>query len=129
MIRAICFSRRIGPLESLLTLNGRNMPVAWSVKYLGKKMTCRLRIETVVTKAFKTFIRLHSLFKSERLSTNLKLTIHKTLIMSVMTYACPAWKFVADTHLLKLQCLQNRVRRTTGKFPRSTKIHDMCMAF
>jgi hypothetical protein len=37
-----------------------------------------------------------------------------------MTYACPAWEFAHDTFLLKLQRLQNKVRYTTGKFPRRT---------
>jgi hypothetical protein len=35
-----------------------------------------------------------------------------------MTYACPAWKLAADTYLLKLQCLQNKVLRSSGNFPR-----------
>jgi hypothetical protein len=38
----------------------------------------------------------YSLFKSKLLSTNIKLTLHKALIRSVMTYACPAWEFAAD---------------------------------
>jgi hypothetical protein len=46
-----------------------------------------------------------------------------------MTYACPAWKFAADNHLLKLQCLQNKVIRTIGNFPRRTRVHDLHMAF
>jgi hypothetical protein len=37
------------------------------------------------SKAFKTFIRIYSLFKSERLSANIKLTLHKAMIISVMT--------------------------------------------
>jgi hypothetical protein len=57
-------------------------------------------------KAFKTFIRIYSLFKSERLSANIKLILHKPLIRSVMTYACPACELAADTYLLKLQRLQ-----------------------
>jgi hypothetical protein len=48
---------------------------------------------------FRTFIRIHSLFKSERLSANIKLTLHKSLFRSVMTYACPAWEFAAECHL------------------------------
>jgi hypothetical protein len=32
---------------------------------------------------------------------------YKALIRSVTTYACPTWKYAADTHLLKLQRLQN----------------------
>jgi hypothetical protein len=46
-----------------------------------------------------------------------------------MIYACPAWEFAADTHLMKLRRLQNRVLGTNGKFPRSTPICDMHMAF
>jgi hypothetical protein len=62
----------------------------------------------IEAKAFGTFIRLYSPFKSERLSANIKLTLHKALIRSLMTYANPAWKFAADTHLIKLQGLQNK---------------------
>jgi hypothetical protein len=33
-----------------------------------------------------------------------------------MTYACPAWEFEAESHLLKLQRLQNKVLRIIGNF-------------
>jgi hypothetical protein len=46
-----------------------------------------------------------------------------------MTYACPVWEFAADTHIIKLQRLQNNVIRIIGKFPSSTPIRDMRMAF
>jgi hypothetical protein len=46
-----------------------------------------------------------------------------------MTYACPNWEFAADTHLLNLQCLQNKVFRTTGNFPSRTPVHEMHTAF
>jgi hypothetical protein len=46
-----------------------------------------------------------------------------------MTYAFPGWEFSADSHLLKLQRLQNKVLRTIGNFPRRTPIHDLHMAF
>jgi hypothetical protein len=78
----------------------------------------------IEAKAFRTFIRIYSLFKSERLSTNIKLTLHKALIKSIMTYACPAWEFAADKHLLKLQRLRN-----IGNFPRSTSVRDFHLAF
>jgi hypothetical protein len=69
--------------------------------------------------------RIYSLFKSERLSMNIKLTLHKTLIRSVITFACPAFELAADTHLLKLLRLQNKVLRTTGNFPRCTPVRDL----
>jgi hypothetical protein len=45
-----------------------------------------------------------------------------------MTYACPAWEFVADTYLLKLQLLQNMVFRTIGNFPRRTPVRELHVA-
>jgi hypothetical protein len=83
----------------------------------------------IEAKAFRTFIRIYSLFKSERFSANIKFTFHKALIRSVMTYACPAWEFVAECHLLKLQRLQNKVLLTVGNFPRRTSVRDMHKAF
>jgi hypothetical protein len=83
----------------------------------------------IEAKAFRTFISIYSPFKSERLSTNIKLTLHKALNRSVMTYACPTWEFVADTNLLKFQHLQNKVLCTIGNFPRCTLVRKMHMAF
>jgi hypothetical protein len=47
----------------------------------------------------------------------------------VLTYACPACEFAADTHLIKLQPLQNKVLRTIGSFPRRTPVREMHMDF
>jgi hypothetical protein len=122
--QAIYFSHQRRPPDSLLTLNERNIPFVNSVKYLGvifdKRMAWRLYTEKIEAKAFRTVIKLYSLFKSERLSANIKLTLHKALIRSVMTYVCPVWEFAAETYLLKLQRLQNKVLRTIGSFPRRT---------
>jgi hypothetical protein len=46
-----------------------------------------------------------------------------------MTYACSAWEFAADTDLLKLQPLKNKVLRTSGKFSRLTPVPELHMAF
>jgi hypothetical protein len=46
-----------------------------------------------------------------------------------MIYACLAWEFAAETHLFKMQRLQNRVFRTTGNFTRRTSVRDMHEAF
>jgi hypothetical protein len=80
-------------------------------------------------KAFRTFIRIYSLLKSDRLDTNIKSILHKALISSIMKYSCPAWEFAADNHLLKLQYLQNKVLSNIGKFPRRTAICDLHVAF
>jgi hypothetical protein len=39
------------------------------------------------------------------------------------------WEFAANTHLLKLQRLQNKVLRTTDNFPRCTPVRELHKAF
>jgi hypothetical protein len=46
-----------------------------------------------------------------------------------MTYACPAWEFAAETYLLKLQRLQNKVLHTIGNLSRRTLVREMHVAF
>jgi hypothetical protein len=91
--RGIYFSCSRRPPESHLTLNGIDIPFVNNVNYLSvifdSKITWRLHIEMVEAKAFRTFLTVYSLFKSERLNANIKLTLHKALIRSVMTYASP----------------------------------------
>jgi hypothetical protein len=41
----------------------------------------------IEARAFRTFIRIYSLFKSERLNANIKMALHKALFISVKTYA------------------------------------------
>jgi hypothetical protein len=83
----------------------------------------------IKAKVFRAFIRVYSLFRHEQLSANIKLTLHKALIRSIVTYVYPAWEFVADNHLLKLQYLQNKVLHTTGNFPKFTLVRNLHMAF
>jgi hypothetical protein len=59
-------------------------------------------MEMTEAKASGKCIRICSLFKNKLLSANIKLTVHKALIGSVMTYACPVWELAADTYLLKI---------------------------
>jgi hypothetical protein len=96
--------------DYLLTLNGRDIPFVINIKYLGvtfaKRMTWILHIEKIEAKAFRRFIKLYFLLKSERLIANIKLTLHKALMRSVMNYDSPAWDFAAETYLLKLKRLQ-----------------------
>jgi hypothetical protein len=42
-----------------------------------------------VAKALRTYVRTYSLCKCGRLSTNIKLTLYKALIRSVITYVDP----------------------------------------
>jgi hypothetical protein len=68
--QAIYFSHKISPPESLLTLNGWNIPFVSNVKCLDltfhTKITWSLRISTstIKAKAFRALIRTYSTFKS-----------------------------------------------------------------
>jgi hypothetical protein len=108
-------------------------PFVNHVNYLGvifdNRFTWRLHIEMIKAKTFRTFIRIFSLFKTESLRSNIKRNLHKALIRSVITYACPALKLAADTYLLKLQRLQNKVLRTIAHFPSCTKVRGLHTAF
>jgi hypothetical protein len=86
-------------------------------------------MKMIEVKAFKTFITIYSLLKSERLSANFKPNFHKALIISVMTYAYPACELAADTYLLKSQRLQNKVLRIIGKFPMYTPVRELHTTF
>jgi hypothetical protein len=56
-------------------------------------------------------------------------TLLQALTRSVITYAFPAWEFATESHLLKVQRLQNQVLRTIGNFPRRTSVRDLHVAF
>jgi hypothetical protein len=104
--RVICFSHQGRPPDSLLTLNVRSVPFVNGVGYLGvifdKGMAWGLHMEMIEARA---------------------------LIGSVMTYACPAWGFVAEACLLKLQRLRSGVLCTIGTLPRCTLVRDVHVAF
>jgi hypothetical protein len=90
-------------------------------------MTCRHHIERTAAKAMRTYIRTYSLFRSVRLGTNIKLTLYKVLIRSVMTYGCTTWEHVANAHLLKFQRPQNRALRAIGNLDRCTPVRELHM--
>jgi hypothetical protein len=62
-------------------LNRRNIPFVNNVKYLGvhfaQRNPWRLHIEVTEAKAFRTFITIYSVFRSERLRDSVKLNFRK----------------------------------------------------
>jgi hypothetical protein len=98
----------------------------WSKNISFDTDTLYKRRTYLISDHFRTFIRIYSLFRSEQLSAKIILTLQKALILSIMTYTCPAWEFAADNHLLKLQLLQNEVLRTIGSFKAHTDLRYAC---
>jgi hypothetical protein len=130
--QAIYFSKRRRMPGDDLQLIGRNIPFVNSVKYLrvifDSRMTWRLHIEKIAAMASGTYIRTYSIFRSKHLNANIKLILYRGIIRSIMTYACPTWEFAADTRLMKLQRLQNRVLRAIGNLNRRTPVRDLHLA-
>jgi hypothetical protein len=93
-ISTIYFSHGNMPVKSQHTLEGPNIPFVNNVKYQGvnfdRKISWRPHIDRIEAKSFRTLIITNSLFRSECLNTNIKLTLYKALTRSVMTYACLA---------------------------------------
>jgi hypothetical protein len=117
--QAIYFSIRLRVPGDVLQVNGRNIPFINNVTF-NRRMTWTLLIERTAGKALGTYIRIYSLFRCENLSINIKVILYKALIRSIMVYACPTREYAADTHLLKLQLLQNRVLCSVGNLERCT---------
>jgi hypothetical protein len=78
----------------------------------------------IQAKAFRKFIKNYSLFKSGRLSANIKLILNVALIRSLMIYACPAWELGADAYILKLQRLKNKILHNIINLPRCTLVRE-----
>jgi hypothetical protein len=46
-----------------------------------------------------------------------------------MTYVIPAWESAADTHLMKIQRLQNKILRTIGNWHWRTSVRELHTTF
>jgi hypothetical protein len=102
-----------------------NQKISWTkaTKYLGvtlySKLTYRTHISCILRKAN---YRLRQLFpilnKSSTIDINLALVIHKSLLRSILIYACPELGYAANTYINKLQTFQNKVLRIITKLPR-----------
>jgi hypothetical protein len=91
-------------------------------------MTWEHPIKRTVSKALHTYIRTYSLFKSGHPSISIKLKLYKAFIRSVTIYDCPTWEYAVDTHLLKLQCPQNRVPYAIENLDRCMPVHESHVA-
>jgi hypothetical protein len=96
MAEYFCFSHALRPPDTHLIFIEQNISSVSSAEDLGlivdKRITWRLHREIIEAKTFKTFITTYSVFRTEGLSANIKLTTHKALSTSIMTYTCPTWE-------------------------------------
>jgi len=98
-----------------------------SVKYLGvildSKLLFKQNVEYNVKKARKAVAILYCLLKrSSHVRREEKITLYRSYIRPILTYACPVMAHIAKCHLKKLQIQQNRTLRMVLKAHRRTRI-------
>ena len=99
----------------------------YSVKYLGvtlgEKLTFKANIAENNLKARKAMASVYCLLKkTSPLSLTCKLTLYRSYIRPIMTYACPVFSNCADCHMQRLQVLQNKCLRMAKNAPFWTRI-------
>lgn len=109
-----------------------NSNVPWQIesKYLGfmleKRMTFRKHVDYVVDRTNVAIRTLYPLIaRKSKLHLKNKLLIYKLAIRPIFTYACPAFIGIANTHVEKLQKVQNKVLRMILNVNRFTRIRHI----
>jgi exonuclease III len=110
----------------------RGSRVHWSndIKYLGitldKTLNFNQHINLAVEKATK-FLGILFVFlnRKSRLNTINKISIYKSMIRSILLNACPVWGSCAESHLNKLQLVQNKCLRLILKTPFNHPTYDL----
>lgn len=129
--QAILFSKKTKNFRILpppLQLHGQ--PIEWKeeVKYLGitldKKLLFKRHIDTIKGKAYGKLKRLYPVLNPKsKLQYKTALTLYKTLLRPIITYACPVWGHAARCHIKKLQIFQNKMLYMITKLPRVTPVN------
>jgi hypothetical protein len=113
-----------------ISFNGESLEWLPWVKYLGVVLDSKLllskNIENNVAKAGKVMKVLFPLLKKNScLPLKPKLTLYRSYIRPILTYACPVFANAAKTHLNKLQVLQNKNLRMVLNAPFRTRIKTL----
>lgn len=126
--------KRLKELNNI-TIKGETIP--WTppeqaVKYLGVYLDTRLTwSEHINHKLNQGYARLGQLYPLINKNTPLKrectLLLYKSLLRSLVTFACPIWSATSATNIKKIQTFQNKILRMAVNAPwfvRNQQIHD-----
>lgn len=96
-----------------LSLDGADIKFTSSIRYLGICLDGKLNFaEHVQSTCVKALNCIRSLFpllaRRSKLSVGNKLRIFSAIVRPIMTYASPVWIGVANSHIKKLQIIQNK---------------------
>ncbi|KAJ4440600.1 hypothetical protein ANN_08746 [Periplaneta americana] len=129
--QATIFTKCCSRPHTNITLLQTPTPWTSTVKYLGVTLDCRLtwlpHINTKIKKGYRRLHLLYPLIKSSALNYKVKVNIYRTLILSAVVYAAPAWAFIPKTTMKKPQVFQNKILRIihgSGWDTRTVQLHD-----
>ena len=123
------FTRRRTANRRPFTIFDEPLQFTAYARYLGvdldSKLTFQQHIQTVAKKATNRLLAIYPLLRSQVFSIETRLHIYYMLIRSLLTYAAPAWKHAAPSHLILLQRVQNRAARIITGHSRDTRITQL----
>jgi hypothetical protein len=106
-----------------------NGNVAWTKEthYLGVTLDSKLTFFTHSTSIlrranYKLRQLIPILNQPSTIDINSGLIIYKSLLRSILTYACPIWVYAANTYRNKLKTFQNKIPMIITKLPRIASI-------
>lgn len=127
----VIFTRRRPPTPPPLKFQDKPLKFCSSTKYLGilmdSKLTWNKHVQFIRGKVIQRIHQLYPLLTSPALHLHKKRLLYKSLILPIIMYGAPAWGTTANTHIQKLQVLQNKVARIiTGAdyYTRISQLHD-----
>jgi hypothetical protein len=111
-----------------IMFNGNALEWLPKVKYLGvvldAKLLMKQNIDNNIVKARKASGILFPLLKkNSSVALKSKITLYRSYIRPILTYACPVFANTAKTHIRKLQIAQNKNLRMVLSAPFRTHIH------
>jgi Reverse transcriptase (RNA-dependent DNA polymerase) len=113
-----------------IKINDEELEWKNSVKYLGvvldSKLTFKANLSENHLKSRKAMAILYCLLKrNSTLGLREKVTLYRSYIRPIMTYACPVFANCADCHMRRLQVLQNKCLRMVPNAHFRTRISSL----
>jgi Reverse transcriptase (RNA-dependent DNA polymerase)/Endonuclease-reverse transcriptase len=113
-----------------ITYKGVPIPYDTSVKYLGltldTKLTWAPHIKNTIQKVRTRFYILKHILQHSNTPLHLKRLLYNTIIKPIWQYGAAIWNSAANTHISKVQTIQNRILRMATNAPwyvTNTTIH------
>ena len=114
-------------MKSPPVFDGNSFQWKESVKYLGVTLDQKLNFKSHISKSNKAISALYCLLKKNSpASFESKITIYRSYIRPILTYACQVYSNCPKIHFNRLQMMQNKCLRmvlSAPYFTRTTELH------